>query len=53
MTKRREEQQNDVDEQKAKFKRAGSRLKKTMQDLEILQAEIDQAMAATDEAQAR
>jgi hypothetical protein len=50
LAKRREEQQNEVDEQKARLERAENRLKKTIQYLEIFQAEINQAMAETNDA---
>ncbi|WP_353239675.1 hypothetical protein [Limnohabitans sp.] len=49
LAKRREEQQSEVDDQKARLARAESRLKKVVQDMDILQAEIAQAMAETNE----
>jgi predicted nucleic acid-binding Zn-ribbon protein len=44
LAKRKEEQQDEVDEQRARLERAENRLKKTIQDLDIMQAEISPAM---------
>ena len=45
LVKRRE-----LDEQKARLKRAEQRVQKTSQDLEVLQSQMNQAMAETNEA---